>query len=135
MLFQILTNDEVDLSDAKRDTTIVEVAIRHANNQVEDVVSLSQLSVPEAGTFTHPFLTNLSVSDAHKAALEDFQESIVTTQIEREQESLVATGRHLAVPFVPQRAIEDQMAAKDHRVWATGNMNSLAPLLPSTWRI
>ena len=135
MLFQILANDEADLSDAKRDTTIVEVAIRHANNQVEEAVSLSQLSVPEAGTFSHPFLTNLTISDAHKAALEDFQESIVTTQIEREQESLVATGRHLAVPFVPQRSIKDQMTSKDHRVWATGNMNSLAPLLPSTWRI
>ena len=77
----------------------------------------------------------MSIDDAHKAALEDFQESIMTTQIEKEQDNLVASGRHLAVPFVPQRAIEDQMLTKDHRVWATGNMNSLAPILPSTWRI
>lgn len=72
MLFQILANDEVDLSNAKRNTTIVEVAIRHANNQMEEVVSLLQLSIPEVGTFTHPFLANLSISDAHKAALGDF---------------------------------------------------------------
>jgi len=135
-LLQILAEDELDLADAKKNTTIAEVAIRHANNQTEDCsASLSQLSIPESGTFMHPFLANLSIDEAHKAALEDLQESIVSTQIEREQETLVSSGRHLAIPFVPHRTIEDQMTTKDHRVWASGNVNSLAPMLLSTWRI
>lgn len=132
---QILIRDEMELAEAKRNTTVVEVAIRHANNQAEDSGSSSQLKMPESGTFNHPFLANLVIDDAHKAALEDLQDAIMTTQIEREQETLVASGRHLAVPFVPARTIEDQMPAKDHRVWATGNVNSLAPILTSTWRI
>jgi len=135
LLHQILIEDETDLAEAKRNTTVVEVAIRHANNQAEDCGTGSQISIPEAGTFNHPFLVNLSIDEAHKAALEDFQETILSTQIEKEQETLISSGRHLAVSFVPQRTIEDQMTIKDHRVWATGNVNSLAPLLLSTWRI
>jgi len=115
-MLKILADNDTDLEITKRNTTVVKVAIRHANNQVEENISLSQLSIPVAGTFSHPFLANLCIDESHKAALEDFQETIVSTQIEREQESLIALGRHLAIPFVPQRTIEDQVAQKDHRV-------------------
>ena len=136
VLHDILTQDEGDLETSKKHMAVVEVALRHANKQTaDDSVTMSQTSFPESGTFSHPFLNNLSIEQAHKAALEDFQESIMTTQIEKEQELLVASGRFLAIPFVPQRTIEDQVSVKAHRVWATGNVNSLAPILISTWRI
>ena len=135
-LHEILAQDEEDLEMSKKDTAVVEVAIRHANKQTaDDSVMVSQTVYPESGTFSHPFLNNLAIEDAHKAALEDFQESIMTTQIEKEQELLVASGRFVAIPFVPQRTIEDQVSMKAHRVWTTGNVNSLAPILISTWRI
>ena len=135
-LDDILAQDEADLETSKKHMALVEVAIKHANKQTtEDSVTVPQTSFPESGTFSHPFLNNLAIEDAHKAALEDFQESIMTTQIEKEQELLVASGRFVAIPFVPQRTIEDQVSMKAHRVWATGNVNSLAPILISTWRI
>jgi len=135
-LHEILVQDDADLEIAKKNITVVEVAIRHANNMANETnVLLSQIAVPETGTFSHPFLANLCIEDAHKAALEDYQESIMTTQIEKDQELLVSSGRHLSVPFVPRRTIEDQVSVKNHRVWATGHINSLAPILHSTWRI
>ena len=135
-LLDILAQDEADLEASKKNSAVVEVAIRHANKQTaDDSVTLSQTAIPESGTFSHPFLNNLSIEDAHRAALEDFQESILTSQIEKEQEFLVASGCFLAIPFVPHRTIEDQVSMKSHRVWATGNVNSLAPILISTWRI
>lgn len=135
-LHEILVQDESDLDIAKKNTALVEVAIRHANNQSgNSEIPLSQFTVPEMGTFSHPFLANLTIDDVHKAALEDFQDTIFSTQVEKEQEKLVASGKHLAIPFVPHRTVEDLVSAKDHRVWATGNVNSLAPILQSTWRI
>ena len=84
-LHDILAQDEGDLESSKKNTAVVEVAIRHANKQtVEDCVVMPQTSIPESGTFSHPFLKNLTIDDAHKAALEDFQESIMNTQIEKE---------------------------------------------------
>lgn len=135
-LHDILLQEEKELELAKRNTAVVEVAIRHANNQTEDTgASLSQISMPEAGSFSHPFLANLCIDDAHKAALEDFQDNILSTQMEKEQEQLVSSGKQLAIPFVPQRTVEDLVSTKNHRVWSTGNINSLAPILTSTWRI
>jgi len=92
VLHQILASDENDLIQAKKNTIVVEVTIRHANNQAEDCRSSPLLTIPESGTFQHPFMVNLDIDKTHKAALEDFQESIVVIQIEKEKKLLVASG-------------------------------------------
>jgi len=70
-LNDLLIKDELDLEKAKRDTTVVEVAIRHANDQAVENIPASQVEVPQPGQLNHPFLANLNIDEAHKAGLED----------------------------------------------------------------
>jgi hypothetical protein len=49
----------------------------------------------------HPLLAKLNIAPAHKAAIEDFSENILTTQSEKDLASLESTGKGPAIPFLP----------------------------------
>jgi hypothetical protein len=129
ILNDLFSQDFDEIDEAKRNTEIAEVAIKQANKCV-NIETAGGI-----GAFNHPYLMNLSINEVVKASMEDMEESMSSSQAAAELETLVASGKHLAVPFAPQRSVEDQSNQKDHRVWAIGNINLPAPIPESTWRI
>jgi hypothetical protein len=59
----------------------------------------------------------LNIPVAHKAAIKDFSENIHTTQSEMDMASLEAAGKGPAIPFLPERIVEEQLASRSHRTW------------------
>ena len=131
-LVDICSRDIFEYEEACTNVGLVEVAIREANCRppAED----SKLTVNNAG-LDHPFLFGLQISEAHKAALEDLTESIAASQSQTEQANLSRSSDGLAIPFIPPRAVEDLVAQKHHQVWTIGNLNLLAPITLSMWRV
>lgn len=144
-LIERMILDTEELEKAISDTAKAELAIRKANCLAAPVTGTDLASQGSSGTFasgstvgnilSHPFLQYMVVTGPSKAALEDFQESITSSQIEKDQAALIATGKSLAIPFEPARAVEETITYKDHRVWAHGNINLLAPVPFAAWRI
>ena len=83
----------------------------------------------------HPLLARLNIPVAHKAVLEDFLENIHTTQSEMDMASLEVVEKSPIIPFLPSRAIEEQLASRSHRTWCLKNINLLAPICLSMWKI
>jgi hypothetical protein len=130
IIHDLLTQDFEEIDQAKIDVKLAEDAIRAANiRNEEDETKLAM------GIMDHPFLKHLTINDVVKTSLEDVQDNINCSQNDLTQSTLVASRWHLAVPFTPQRSVEDQVAQKDHKVWAIGNINLLSPIPTSTWRI
>jgi hypothetical protein len=61
--------------------------------------------------------------------------NIHTTQSEMDMASLEAAGKGPAIPFVPDHAVEEQLASHSHRTWCLKNINLLAPISLSMWKI
>ena len=87
------------------------------------------------GLTSHSFLVNLNIDSLNKAALEDYEDSITNSQFEAEESTLIPSGKRTVIPFKPARAVEDEVAQKDHMCWKLGNFNLAAPIARSTWRI
>jgi hypothetical protein len=49
--------------------------------------------------------------------------------------SLEAAEKGPATPFLPERAVEEQLASRSHRTWCLKNINLLAPISLSMWKI
>jgi hypothetical protein len=64
--------------------------------------------------FNHPYLKNLNINDVVKVSLEDMDEAYSSSQAAAKLDTLVASGKHLAISFTLQRAVEDQASQKDH---------------------
>ena len=87
------------------------------------------------GLTRHSFLMDLNIDSLNKAALEDFEDAITNLQVETKQSTLIPSGKRTVVPFKPPRAMEDEVAQKDHNCRKLGNLNLAAPISKSTWRI
>ena len=87
------------------------------------------------GLTSHSFLVNLNIDSLNKAALEDYEDSITNSQFEAEESTLIPSGKRTVIPFKPARSVEDEVAQKDHMCWKLGNLNLVAPIARSTWRI
>jgi hypothetical protein len=88
----------------------VETALRNANphedwSELPPPTDLNQTNV-DSPTL-HPLLAKLNIAPAHKAAIEDFSENILTTQSEKDLASLDSAGKGPAIPFLPSRAVEE----------------------------
>lgn len=138
VLGQLLENDEHVLQEALRNTRIVENALRSVNPHEDwsDLPPPTDLATATVDSPSlHPLLDKLNIAPAHKAAIEDFSESISSTQSERDLASLDAIGKGPAIPFLPSRAVEEQLASRSHRTWCLKNINLLAPISIPMWKI
>jgi hypothetical protein len=138
VLGQLLEKDELDFEEAIRNTQVVEIALRNANphedwSDLPPPTDLSKSS--EVIPTLHPLLSKLNIAPAHKAAIEDFSENILTTQSEKDLASLENAGKGPAIPFLPSRVVEEQLASRSHRTWCLKNINLLAPISLSMWKI
>ena len=131
-LADICTRDSLEYEEARINVGLVEAAIREANCRPPP-----EESKPTAYTagLDHPFFFGLQISDAHKAALEDLNDSIAASQSQSEQANLFRSSDSLSIPFIPPRAVEDLVVNKHHQVWTIGNLNLLAPVTLSMWRV
>ena len=83
----------------------------------------------------HLLLVRLNILVAHKAAIEDFSENIHTTQSKMDMASLEVIGKGLAIPFLPECVVEEQLASHSYRMWCLKNIDLLAPISLSMWKI
>ena len=95
ILNELFSQDFDEIDEAKKNTEIAEVAIKQANKcaNIEAAAGI--------GAFNHPYLVNLAFDEVVKASMEDMEEAMTSSQAAAELETLVASGRHLAVPFIP----------------------------------
>lgn len=128
---EILTRDQLEIDECTTQTTLAETAIKGSNASTWP----SDFGGNPCQGLNHPYLKNVRLAEGQRAALEDFSDEIQSSQAEIDQNSLVASGRNLSVPFVPPRSVEDQVAVKDHRVWTLGNVNLLAPITGAMMRV
>ena len=145
VLPSILDRDELELKEAARNTKTVEAYLRLANpheSWTHDVSSLPTTNITRAAPPTsspsataHPLLSKLKLAPAHKSALDDLSESIHSTYAESARAQLEAIGRGPAIPFLLPRAVEEQLSNRSHRTWCINNINLLAPITTSMWKM
>lgn len=134
-LADILDVEAEELEVAVHNTTLVDVALKKANPHEMPKQQLTSLASSEdTSASPHPLLGRLMIAQAHKAALEDFSIAIQNTQTELDMALLISSGKGPAVPFVPARSIEEQVAHKGYRCWGLPNINTLAPISIHMWK-
>ena len=135
VLANLLEKDEVDLEEATNTTSEVEAAPRAANPHEDWFDQPNPSKTADAMTTMHPLLGGHNIPHAQKAALEDLGECIQSTQMEQEVASNDASGRGPAIPFLPRRAVEVRLNTRSHRTWCLNNINLLAPIPTSVWKV
>jgi hypothetical protein len=135
VLANLLEKDEMELEEANNNTRVVEIALRAANPHKDWSNRPASMRPTDSINSTHPMLARLNILDAQKAAIEDYGESIQSTQMENELSSQDNAGRGPAIPFVPARTVEVRLNNRSHRTWCLQNINLLAPIPAFAWRI
>jgi hypothetical protein len=135
VLANLLEKDDQELEEATSNTHLVEKALRLANPHEDWSDRPTSTRTDEAMTTLHPILGRLNIPDAQKAAIEDYGECIHSTQMDQELASLDASGKGPAVPFLPPRAVEVRLNNRSHRTWCLSNINLLAPVPTSIWKV
>jgi hypothetical protein len=134
-LANLLEKDEIELEETNNNMRVVETALRAANPHEDWSDRPASTRPTDSINSMHPMLARLNIPDAQKAAIEDYGESIQSTQMENELSSQDNAGRGHAIPFVPARTIEVRLNNRSHRTWCLQNINLLAPILAFAWRI
>jgi hypothetical protein len=113
----------------------VEAALKLANEDELSSESARTLTGPEEsrGGSNHPLLAKLRISDADKNALEEYCDGILSTQIEKQKNTMV-TSKGPVVPIKPSRSVELLVVDHQHKMWAIGNTNLLAPISIPMWQ-
>jgi hypothetical protein len=106
VLANLLEKDELDLAEATGNTQVVEATLRAANPHEDWSDRLPPTRTTDSINATHPILGRLNIPPAQKAAIEDYGESIQSTQMENELVSQDTAGRGPAIPFLPPRIVE-----------------------------
>jgi hypothetical protein len=141
ILSDILDHDEKDLEEAEFHTRAVEAALKATNpheswgNEPTPITGISLDDTCSSPSAMHPLLSRLNIEQAHKAAIEELSESITYIQTKANCAALEATGRGPAIPFLPARAVEDQMNTRSHHTWCLSNINLMAPITIPMWKI
>ena len=138
-LGDLLIQDEHETTKSIGVCSMIEEALKLANTDMLE--SSSARSIAEPGTEitaaaaipSHPLLAKLKISSAERSALEDFTENLNASQAEKDKHTLVNTKGPL-VPVKPPRCVELLVADHQHRMWAIGNTNLLAPISIPMWR-
>lgn len=135
VLANLLEKDELDLAEMTRNTHVVEAALRAANPHEDWSDRPPPTQASDSVVTTHPILGKLNIPNAEKAAIEDYSESIQNTQFEIELASQETVGKGPAIPFLPPRTVEVRLNTKSHRTWCLNNINLMAPIPVSVWRV
>lgn len=135
LLAVLLEKDELELEEALNNTRVVETALRAANPHEDWSDRPQQTRAAETMDALHPMVGRLNIPDAQKAAIEDYGDSIQSSQMESELASLDASGKGPAIPFLPPRTVEVRLNARSHRTWCLNNINLLAPIPPAVWKV
>ena len=77
----------------------------------------------------------LNIPHAHKAAIEDYGDCIQSSQMETEIASLDASSKGPTIPLLPPRTVEVCLNSRSHRTWCLNNINLLAPIPPTMWKV
>ena len=110
---------------------MIEETFKLANSDALETNS-SHMAVVATGDGTctnsiiHPLLAKLKISSLEMAALEDFTKDINSSQMKKDKQTMVNTKGPL-VPVKPPRYVELHVADHQHRMWAIGNTNMMAP--------
>ena len=134
VLANLLEKDELDLQEALTNTQLVEVALRSANPHEDWSHKPPPTRVTETITM-HPMVNRLNIPPAEKPTIEDFGECIQNSQMEQDIVSQDAAGKGPAIPFLPARNVEVKLNTRSHRSWCLNNINLLAPIPISVWKI
>lgn len=135
VLAVLLEKDELELEDAMSNTRVIETALRAANAHEDWSDRPQQTKSIETLDALHPMVGRLNIPDAHKAAIEDYGDSIQSSQMELEHASSDASGKGPAIPFLPPRTVEVRLNARSHRTWCLNNINLLAPIPAAVWKL
>ena len=134
-LHELLADDEQDAVRSALVAQKVEAVLKLANDDELSSESARTITGPDESknSSTHPLLAKLRISDADKNALEEYCDGILSTQIEKQKNTMV-TSKGPVVPIKPSRSVELLVADFQHRMWAIGNTNLLAPISIPMWQ-
>ena len=134
-LSELIADDEGDAVRSALTAQRVEAALKLANDDELSSEAARTLDGPEEnrGGSNHPLLAKLRISEADKNALEEYCDGILSTQIEKQKNTMV-TSKGPVVPIKPPRSVELLVVDYQHRMWAIGNTNLLAPISIPMWQ-
>jgi hypothetical protein len=135
VLAVLLEKDEVEAKEAANYARVVETALRAANAHEDWSDRPQQSRAAEPQEVLHPMVGRLNIPHAHKAAIEDYGDSIQSSQMETELASQEASGKGPAIPFLPPRTVEVRLNSRSHRTWCLNNINLLAPIPTAVWKV
>ena len=115
VLAVLLEKDEQELEEALDNSRVVETALRAANPHEDWSDRPQQTRAAEHVEALHPMVGRLNIPAAHKAAIEDYGDSIQSSQMEYELASLDASGKGPAIPFLPPRTVEVRLNVRSYR--------------------
>ena len=132
---QLLLDDEQDAVRSALLAQKVEAVLKLANDDALSAETARAITGPEpdTGTDTHPLLAKMKISTSDLNALEDFSEGIQSSHVEKQKNTMV-TSKGPVVPLKPSRSVELLVADFQHRMWAVGNTNLIAPISIPMWK-
>ena len=134
---ELLAEDEVDAEKADQLAQKVEAILKLANADELNPESASTIVGLDSGNSTgsaaHPLLAKLAISAEDLSALEDFSDGIQLSQAEKHKNTMIAS-KGPVVPIKPTRSVELLVADFQHRMWAIGNTNLIAPISIPMWK-
>jgi hypothetical protein len=135
VLANLLEKDDLDLEEANSNTHLVETAL-HLSNPHEDWSARPHPTrIGDTSSTLHPILGRLNIPQAHQATIEDYSECIQTTQLDQKLAASDSSGKGPSIPFLPSRIVEVRLNTRSHRTWCLNNINLLAPIPSSIWKI
>lgn len=136
-LSDILEQDEAEFVEAGRNTVAVDKAIRAANPHEDwgSRLPATELASSDKAASLHPLLARMNMTPEHKSAIQEYSEAIQATQTEKDLAALEANRKGHAIPLVPGRAVEEQLASKHHRMWCLRNINLIAPITTPMYKV
>lgn len=137
-LGDLLIQDEIEATKSIGLCSMIEETLKLANKDALEANSSHTAVVATsdgngANSTVHPLLAKLKISTMEMAALEDFTEDINSSQAEKDKQTMVNTRGPL-VPVKPPRCVELLVADHQHRMWAIGNTNLIAPISIVMWK-
>ena len=131
----LLLEDEKDVVQSAMLAQRVEAVLKLANEDALTSEAAKKVtgSETDSGNTAHPLLAKLKISNNDLNALEEFSEEIQSSQIEK-QKSAMVTNKGPMVPIKPSRSVELLVADFQHRMWAVGNTNLIAPISIPMWK-
>ena len=115
----------------------VEAILKLANLDELNQETTSAVTGSDSGNSSsvaaHPLLAKLAIFATDLSDLEDFSDGIQLSQAEKQKNTMVAS-KGPVVPIKPTRSVELLVADYQHRMWAIGNTNLIAPISIPMWK-